>query len=209
MEAIQTLGPLVGVVLGGLLSGIGSQLRARKDRKRIIAAALADLLEVRHRIVAVDLVLQELRVRFKIQPEMLSAARNLFDLIMPPDDSLDHRYDSAISLLAGIEPVLAYSLRSKNTFPRIFSSLRSQASTAGGNMAEFENLENNLRSAVKPKLDEAVLQLARSHSPFTVRKVKKLISSSNTLPPEAEQFFAQMTLVVENNLRQEGAHSGA
>ena len=51
MDAIQIISPLIGVVLGGFLTGIGAYLRARAERKRMVGQALSDLLEVRHHVV--------------------------------------------------------------------------------------------------------------------------------------------------------------
>jgi hypothetical protein len=49
LELLQIALPLLGAVLGSVLFGIGVHFKARQERSRLIASALSDLLEVRHR----------------------------------------------------------------------------------------------------------------------------------------------------------------
>ena len=195
MEALQTLGPLIGVVIGGLLTGVTAYLKARKDRKRVLAVALADLLEVRHRLVSVDLAIKALREQVPIQADLMPTLRNLFDSLLPGEAELDERYNKAVTMLSSIDPVLGFSLRSKNSLPRVLATLRNQAASSGGDLALFESLETSLRSAATPSLNAAVVELAYAHSFFTGRKVKKMIAKSSSLSPEVAQFFGTLKLV--------------
>jgi hypothetical protein len=192
MDALSVIAPLIGVVLGSALSGLGAYFKHRGERKQTIAIALSDLLEIRHRLVAIDVILGQIRARVDVPPEVMPALRNFFDSFLLPNDGLDDRYNNAISLLAGIDPLLAFSLRSKNTFPRLLGSLRNLAIGSGANLKEFESLESTLRLAVAPNLNAAAIELARHHSWFTRHRVQRLVQSTGAIPSEVTQLLDQL-----------------
>lgn len=192
MDVLSVVGPLIGVVLGSALSGLGVYLKQRGERKRTIAIALADLLEIRHRLVAVDVVLSQMRAHVDLPQDVMPAIRNALESLLLPKDGLDDRYNNAISLLAGIDPVLAFSLRSKNTLPQVMASLRNLAIDSGAGLKEFESLEGTLRSAVTPNFNAAAIELARHHSWSTMRRVRRLVARSGDIPPAVSQLFGQL-----------------
>lgn len=189
MELVQAAGQLIGVLVGALLTGAAAILRARADRRRLIAGALSDLLEVRHQIVGVELMLAEVRKRIQVPAEAFPVIRGLIDSIWPIEPELHKRYETAVSLLAGVNPVLAFYLRSKTALPRVLGSLRALATQSGVNPAEAEALEQTLSSLVIPRLNEAALTLGRHHSVLTWWRVQRLIKNSSTLPLEVTAWF--------------------
>lgn len=189
MDAIQIISPLIGVVLGGFLTGIGAYLRGRAERKRMVGQALSDLLEVRHHVVGMEVVMREIRGRVKLPEEEIPVLRAAIDAIMPVDESVHKRYDEAISLLAGIDPLLAFKMRSKNTAPSLLGTIRELSVTSGATPLQIEAFETMLRSVVTPALDSAVLELARHHSFQTNRRIKKLVANAGEVPPELAAIF--------------------
>ena len=204
MDALQTIAPLVGVLVGGALSGITAQLRARKERKRIIAVALADLLEVRHRLLAANLVIEKVATTAGIKAELLPHLRNFVESMEPVDAGLDERYSNAVSLLAGIDPVLAFDLRSKNVLPKVLSALRGIATSGSADLASFEFFESRLLSAVRPTLNRAVVELARAHSIVTAFKVKRRVQQTETIPADIAKFLNEMAALVEPSAKSQG-----
>lgn len=192
MDALQVIAPLIGVILGGAISGIGGQLRARKERKRVIGLALTELLEIRHNMVAGEYAIKKLMSLARIKPELLPPLRNQIDSLLPSDPYLDDRYNTAVSLLAGIDPVLAFKMRSRNNFPKVLSKIRTAASDSKIDLAVLESFETMLRAAITPSITQSIEQLARNHSFETAYKVKKLIAQSDELSPEGAQFFNQL-----------------
>lgn len=208
MDSIQIISPLIGVVLGGILTGIGSYWRARADRKNMIARALSYLLEVRHHLVGIDVVLREINARFTVPEEATPVLRSLIDKLVPVDQEVHKRYEEAIALMAGIDPLLAFNMRAKNTVPNLLALIRELSATSGATPSHVESLETTLRSAVAPALDRAVLELAREHSFFTTRKVKKLMSAKGQVPPELEAFFNKVaSLAVDVPIKKEQEQS--
>lgn len=199
MDAFQILAPLLGVVLGGAISGAGWLWRERQERKRIVACALADLLEVRHRIVSVDIVLRDLRQRVPMPEDVSPVLRVAIDQFFPVDNGLHTRYDSAVSLLAGIDPMLAFSLRSKNTVPTLLATVRSLAQAGGATPQEVESIESSLSDAVERSLNDASLVLALAHSPATARRVKRLISRKEEMPSELNAFLGKVQHMAQAN----------
>lgn len=202
MDTIQVISPLIGVVIGGALTGIGSFLRERKERKRLIARTLADLLEVRHHIVAIEVILHELRARIQIPEEAIPVLRTLIDTLIPIDEDVHKRYDEAVSLLAGINPLLAFSMRSKNTLPNLLSAIRGVSADNGATPEQIELFESTILSATSPALDDAVLELARNHSFLTVRKVRKLVENRNQMPAELEALINNVANAALHNNKQ-------
>jgi len=184
MEALQVIAPLIGVVLGSVISGIGAHFRARAERKRLIARALSDLLEIRHHVIGIETVLREVRSRVRVSEEEAHLFREHMNSVAPLDAEIHKRYDEAISLLAGADPVLAFTMRSKNKVPQFLDSMKSVSLSLGATLSQVSSVECVIRSVITPALDEAVLELAAQHSFSTKRKVKVLLASTGQVPPE-------------------------
>lgn len=183
-DLMQPVLPLIGVLVGASMTGIGQMYKARQERKRIVAMALNDLMEVRHRIVSLNLVFKHFQEQSDLPTESIPHLRNLMDHLLPLDEKLDSRFDEAVTLLAGIDPVLAYELRSKNQLPRFINKIRLIAANAGEDLAGFEQLERGLIEVVTPVLDEAVLHMAGYHSRHTRNEVKKILENSRDIASE-------------------------
>lgn len=100
MEILKTILPLIGVFLGALISGFSNILKIRVERKKAIAIALADLLEVRHHLAGVNIVLKEFNRRFVIPAEVSIQLQAAIEQVIPIDAEVHKRYDSAVTLLA-------------------------------------------------------------------------------------------------------------
>ena len=189
METLQVIAPLIGVVLGSAISGVGGQLRTRAERKKLIARALSDLLEIRHHVVGIALVLREVRSRTVVSEEEVQSFRIHMNSIAPLDADVHKRYDEAISLLSGVDPVLAFTMRSKNKVPQFLESVRSVSMSLGATPAQTSALESILQLAITPALDEAVLKLATLHSSGTKRQVKKMVATTSDVLPEITKLL--------------------
>lgn len=205
MELFKSALPLLGVLIGAILSGIGSFWRVRVERKRTIALALADLLEVRHHVFGIDVVLKEANKRFNVPAEASLVLQNLVEQLSPINADVHKRYDDAVSLLAGIDPVLAFTLRSKNTLPNLLGTLKGLAESAGVSMNDIVRVENTLRHSLAPHLNEAVIELAGQHSFLTKRRVKRLIAKSEELPADVKAIFNQLADMDALNVQQQAA----
>lgn len=205
-DLVGMLGPLVGVVLGGALTGATALLKARAERKRLIASALADLLEVRFRVARSEQITKLLQEKKVAPAEAMPHLRNFLEALSPLDAGLNERYDKAITTLAGVDPVLSYSLRSKNVLPNAMTSLRNVFVAHGAGLAEFEAIESMVLSLTLPELNDAVIRLGRSHSWATRRRVEKAIREADVAPAQIrellEKALAQVTAQTEPTVQQ-------
>ena len=189
MEIVKLILPLLGVLVGALISGIANVLKARAERKKNIAIALSDLLEVRHHMVGVDVVLAETRRLFNFSAELSMHLQDVIEKLAPIDVKVHERYDAAVTLLAGIDPLLAFKLRSKNSLPQVLDSLKGIAESNGISLSAISQISDFVRTSLLPKLNEAVVELAGEHSWLTKRKVKRYIRLSTEAPPEIAALF--------------------
>lgn len=184
MKLLEQFLPLLGVLLGAAITGFAAIWKARVERKKIIARALSDLLEVRHQIVSVEAVIRELRRRVNLPDEAIVALRTLARNVLPLEKELHGRYSEAVSVLAGIDPLLAFEMRSKDRAPKLFEILTAVSTTSGMSANELSSLQSTLQSVVGPLMDEAVIELSRHHSWSTRRRVRELVSRGVEPPKE-------------------------
>lgn len=184
--AIGAIGALCAVVVGFFLNELSSALRARREDRRTIGRALAEILEVRHCFAIFPTVLREIR---KLSPVPIPAEaelffRKIFAALIPGLESLQTRYDEAVSSVAGSFPLLAYQLRSKDAVAPYLSRVR-QALPAAAPFAEFwVKLEDQITQRGVAALDELVLELARKHSRKTLRVTRQAIKQEFELPQQ-------------------------
>ncbi len=192
MKLIELLVPLLGVFLGALITGIGAAWKARAQRKRLIACALADLLEVRHHFLAFEVTVRELKRRFDMPAELAPVLRAFAQKMLPLEPDTHTRYSAAVSVLAGLDPVLAFKMRSKDKAPQLLGMLAEWSKSTGVAPAEVENLTSVLQELVIPSLDEAVVELASHHSWSTKRKVKRVVAKTAETPAELIALLEQV-----------------
>lgn len=195
-DFLQPVFPLIGVAVGAVLTGFGQLYKARLERRRVIAIALSDLLEVRHRVVTMNAVLMYIQGQANVSSLAMPHLRNLFEQLLPADNKLDGRYNDALTLLAGMDPLFAFELRSKNTMPEFLARMRALATSAGEGIAEYESTETALIEVLTPAINQAVLLVAKQHSWSTYRRVKKLTDGKESV---AERLAPLMDAIGATN----------
>src|SRR5437868_5677593 len=107
---------LVNVTFGFLLAQLGGWSTGRKERKRVVSQALSEALEVRNRLFAMEGMVDQITVLRGNVPEHEKANIRVFlNSLLPKWEELHTRYESCVTTLAGIDPLLAYHLRSKDS----------------------------------------------------------------------------------------------
>lgn len=192
MKLIELLLPLLGVVLGAVISGAGVFWKARTERKRLIAAALAELLEVRHQLVSVDAVFGELRKRVELPSEAIPVLRGFLANFFPADPELRSRYSAAVNTLASVDPLLAYRLRSKDAAPEMLEEIRKFSAVSGMDVNQVEAYAATLHQLIGPHLDEVVIELAAAHSWRTKRRVLRMLEAGSKVPDQLIAWLDQI-----------------
>jgi hypothetical protein len=195
MDIVSALSQLPGVLVGAGVAWFGLWLKERKERKGALGVALADLLQVRHDIIGVDFAIQMMKKEAgpNLPADALPHVRTFLESIGEKREATNARYERAISILAGVDPLAAFELKSKNLFPQFLSDIRQVSLASGLRPAEMEELETDVRKLITPFHDLAVLRLARMYSWITYRSVKKYLQREPELPPEFTSFLKKMS----------------
>jgi hypothetical protein len=107
--------PLTAALFGWVLSSLSQHLLARRQRREAINRALSDLLDIRHQLIALDATFKKLREIVLVPPEVEAQLGPILEqLLLPNPEQLSRRYDESVSLIASVDPILAFKLRSKD-----------------------------------------------------------------------------------------------
>ncbi len=153
--------PIFTLFIGWLLSESSQYFRRGDARKQVIRRALSDLLEIRHRVMGVQFILNEIEQRIELPKTALIQLRTCLPDSLKVDTKLSDRFNAALDELSSYDPFLAYRLRAKDIIGFIDKFMRLYSSTTESDTAELiydahEQLENMLL----PHLDEIIKDTA-------------------------------------------------
>jgi hypothetical protein len=167
--------------LGGFVSGqLNRLLVARSERRGHFGRALADLLDVRYHILMIATIQKEVTgwIGAPLGPQIYPVLNSF----LPDSNEIHARYDSAVSAIAAFNPVLAFQLRSKDTARSFLAMLGSVAARDEPATAAFAHIEPVLQPEIQRNLEEAILLLARKHSPLTWIRTKRVLRRKLEMP---------------------------
>jgi hypothetical protein len=182
-DYLPLIGVVFGTLFGWLLSQLGQWFSARREEKKAIARVLSELLEIRHRLLAVPKVTELLSQYIPIPPEAQTAIKIAFVSLFPFDADISKRYDDAVSLVGACNPVLGFRLRSQDVASPFLNAIR-QLSLAGGagSAAAFTKVEKELLEHLKPHLEDLAREVAKMHGWITWWKVRHLLHRPMEIP---------------------------
>jgi hypothetical protein len=197
------------VIVGGVANELGHYLADRRERKKAIARALADLLEIRVRFIGAELAIKAIKEMFPISPLEQMQVRVVFQNMMGDWSQLAQRYNESVTTVASVAPVLAYYLRSKEIGQRIFqlidsAAAQTQPDSAGAHAMWQQELSPKLLNEVANTLTGTCLHLAWKHSLVTLWKVRGVVKRTTALPSEANQYLDSLRRMMEQHQRQQG-----
>ncbi len=202
------IGSLVAVGLGWLLHEISDHSKIRREDRRAVGKALAELLEVCHGIRAIPQYVQDMRKKYSIAPGDVAMLRQVLETLLPGVDQLQERYNDAIDGVSGRLPLLAFQLRSKDVFNPTFRQLRQIALQQNPEQAGlWFAFEDETLCVVLPQLDKLVLRLARLHGWLTWWRVRSTLKEPFTLPKEFEELISRMQAIAASASPGSGAQS--
>lgn len=194
-NTLNLIMPLLGVLIGSILTGTGSVIRGRLERKRLIARALTELLEIRHQMISLDRVLTLLASQLQIPPEAMPVVRSLVSSIVPIDSEVHQRYEEVVTLLSGEDPLLGFHLRARCSILTFTESMRTSGIEHGVEPAVIEKIGNELSSLIIPELNKVVLLVGRKHSIITWWKLRKILNKSDEIPSNVLNFMETMSSI--------------
>jgi hypothetical protein len=188
-DAFLTLG---AVAFGWLLNEVG-HLRRKSDLQREpLGRALADLLEIRHYLRGVDLMITEVRRRASITREELGQLRTAIQQFIPKDPGLPSRYDAALIAIAAYRPVLAFRLRSKEHMPTMFTTIRTLLPSDVASSEAQDYLDTFLDELGIGTLNEAIIDVAWEHGLDTWWSIRRRLKKPDTLPAQLQEFLDKL-----------------
>ena len=189
--------PIAMLFVGWFLNSIVSEIfKGKSEHKKSLGKAIADLLEMRHEVIGRRLIGNEIRKRFKLGSQFEPFLQQIIDQLLPNSEDLHRRYNQTVDLIATIDPMLGFELRSKDvikSFPNLIRKLTNNQSVP---LDYLIHLENQLVSAALPVLEDVIKGLAWQHSLSTWWKVKGLFAKPPSLPEKCEEIFKSVELKI-------------
>jgi hypothetical protein len=189
---------VVTLSLGWFLNSLTQYFQAIRQKREYLRRALSDLLEMRHLLIAPDAVLNQIKEMVPIPLELEPQVTKLFDQLLPNTEQLGKRYDETISLIASVDPLLAFRLRSKDMVRPMLQRLMALFGQQPASAAFAEHMRKTLIPLLEDELCECAKSIAWKIGPFTRWRVgQKLqkrgfstegIKAMKTLKVELERF---------------------
>lgn len=170
---------LAGAVCGALIQEFSAHLRSRRETRRLVATALADLLGVRHFLITSPLSMAKEARGLGAPAELMNAVLPVLAPALPSEEALHVRFQKAVDELGSIAPVLAFRLRTRDASVRLTTLLRQ---LADGASPELEQVVSRGLKDMREAIDDACLELADLHGRSTRHEVEALLSLEPSLP---------------------------
>jgi hypothetical protein len=186
------------VAFGWLLARADHFFAAREQRRKAIACALADLLDMRHQFLGMETIMRELATLGPIPEQIKSQLRVVFDSLLPAWPEVHTRYDQSVTTVAGLDPLLGFSLRSKEFLRPLMLKMHSIIAQ-DPNAAVLAPIINMMFSdKVEPILDASILTLARKRGPLEWYRVRRALKTKDKTSDEIKQLLEPIKAAIES-----------
>ncbi|HEY4321706.1 MAG TPA: hypothetical protein VGM77_11090 [Gemmatimonadales bacterium] len=170
----------VTALISGLIGfGFGEARSWRidsKDRHRAIGRALSDLLEVWHLLRTTNSFTKALREQLALPPQVLRPAVTMILEFLPTDPELPKRYEEAMILLAGDNPLMAHRLRRIANIPEVLGRIQKLANDSN-DLVTFEMLDQMRETDMLEALEESLTTLSTEHDKSTKTEMAKALAT--------------------------------
>ena len=187
---------LAGSAIAVLAREIGNTIAGRRESRKPVGRALSELLEMRHQVLGVRAAMEELQAQFPQLdghwPVIRAAIVELSAQFCSDQQALRNRYNVAVDAVAEVNPVLAFQLRAKDTFPGAIqwvSQSAAQNTILSPVSGEISTILTNL---FEGELDKLARDLAWRHGLLTYFRTRRALRRKPKMPREAQEFLAVM-----------------
>jgi hypothetical protein len=193
----QVLILVIGAVLG-LLAGQGSELlRLRREEKRAIGRALKTLLYIRHNLRAIKESIADIKELFSIpSQQLIQFQQSVLTFLLPNMEGLEGRYQEAIDVVSGVNPLLGFQLAKKTELlPTIMRAMQ-----AVGLTEQVSTIWLNMEADISDPsiLDDLILELAELHSIDTRYEVKRHLDDNQALASDIANRIKEQVKALKN-----------
>ncbi len=161
VAVISAVVATVNIFLGFVLGQVSGLFTDHKESKKAARHALTELLDVRFRLFGVEALMDRITGSLNVAEHEKSQIRVFINSVFPKWEEAHSRYDTCVTTLSGLDPLLASTLRSKDaTLPLLnwMHSMMGQNPTAASIMGP---VLNELMKSIEPALNDSILRLAR------------------------------------------------
>ena len=192
--------PVLAVIAGWSLNEFGQYLRVRREDRKALARALAELMEVHHQTSKFSEVITLFKERLgSLPPTFPHIFYLMMERLIGSSEDTKKRYDEAISLVASADPVLGFRLRSSDSYPKAISKLRMLALRDAQTSLAFQDLEPLVDRQTREKLKDLILEVAKKHGYGTWFRVKRMLNKRREVPPELESLLQKISELNKRN----------
>lgn len=189
--------PVITLLLGWCLNSFTPIFQERRDNRKAVGKAIADLLEIRHDLYARQMAMEEIKKIGSLTPADERVIWNMFSKALPQPPDLSKRYDEAVTLIAASDPLLGFQLRSKDYISKVGSILAQIEIQAGQSISMLSEMEAQIYRAAIPHINEVVLDLSRRHGLFTWFQTRRFLKKTVAAPKEAEDLMSSLKAEIE------------
>ncbi len=181
--------PVISLVFGIILTEFFHWLRIRRDDLKSIGLLISYLLEIRHEIKSIDLLISEVKKRQPIKLEEGIKLDAIIDYFIPRSEELHKKYDDAVDLVSKFDPILGFRLRAKDQFRPMMQKLRLIVFGRRDTTLTFNSMDEMIKKEYLKVIDQTLLELAKRHSRKTKSQIIKKINEKDIIPEELEKLF--------------------
>lgn len=186
--------PVLSLILGWLLNELGQLSRLRREERKAFGRAIADLLEIRHELKAFNVVFGEIKKRFAVSPNDEFVAKKLLEDFIPQTENLQERYNEAVTLIASVDPILGFRLRSKDQFKLLLRKSRLLLENDESTKSFITQFEDRFSDKFVEILEKLILDCAKVHKWKTWWKVRRRFLKPEDISKEIDELFSLLTL---------------
>ena len=198
--ALGGLLALAGLFAGWALNEISHSARRREAKRSFLSEALADLLEIRHRIVRRSESVQELTAMLvqafgESQEQVRPVVSAMIDKFWPEfsyDVQLTQRFDAAVTKVASVDPILAFELRGKDWIMAMGARMRIAAQEDVDVQPMLESFHALALSQMVPTLDASISSIARQLGPSVEEGAREKLIPSEPVSSEMKAATFKM-----------------
>ena len=192
MDIGTALLAILSLSLGWFLNEVSAYWRGRDLHRAAIGKAVADLMEVEHRLKTMQLMTVELGTRFLATPAEIQMALPAIQQLLPNDQDLYGRYNTAVSEIAAVDPELAFRLRARERIPDTIDMVRALEVASAAEGAPIPDFENYFRRVHLEDLAELILEVSKLHGWRTHKRVRTRLRRRVKLSAEFSQALDEL-----------------
>jgi len=178
--------PVITLALGWFLNSFTPILQSRRENRKAFYRAISDLLEIRHHLLSKQLAIEEIKRLCSMSPTDERLLRKVLLNVFPPSGDLSKRYDETVTLIASCDPLLGFSLRSKDYILKVDPFLGSLEAQSGATLPPLTEVEDRISAVAIPHLNKAIVGLARRCGLTMWFKIRRYLGEKPERPKEID-----------------------